>query len=150
MTDGAKGPLLPFWSQQGLLLVAALGLVALFALSASAQTQTVQTLPSSGNSGDASGTIAVTNTFQTLWPQITTGPQRRGCLIINTSTDDQWVYFGPDSDTPTKAKAIPLNKAAVGGELGGWVSCATGAGSALQDHVWITGTAGDAYVAKQQ
>jgi hypothetical protein len=117
-----------------------------------AQTQAVQTLPSKGYSGDASSTIAVTNTFQTIWNSFspTNATQRKGCLIINTSTDLMWVYFGADGDTPAKAKSVPLNPAASSGELGGWVSCATGAGSALQDHVWITGTSGDAYVAKQQ
>lgn len=97
--------------------------------------------------GDASGTITTTNSFQQIWPQASLQQPRRGCLVVNNSTDRQWVFFGP---TPTKATAIPLEPATATSALGGWVSCASGAGGALQDQVWITGTSGDTFVAKQQ
>ena len=98
-------------------------------------------------SGNASSTITVTNTFQQVWPQASASASRKGCLIMNTSTDRQWVFFG---SSPTKAAAIPLEAATATNGAGGWVSCSTGAGAALQDQVWITGTAGDTYVAAQQ
>ena len=118
--------------------------------------QAVVTQPGAALSVDASGTIAVTNTFQQIWPNTSNTPgnggtsgQRKGCLIANTSTDRQWVYFGPLASA-TKASAIPLEPASSVSALGGYVSCATGSGSTLQDQVSITGTANDTFVAKQQ
>lgn len=118
--------------------------------------ETVVTQPGAALSGDASGTIAVTNTFQQVWGNTVntsgnggTSGQRKGCLIINTSTNRQWVYFGPLAFA-TKASAIPLEPATAINALGGYVSCATGSGSTLQDQISITGTANDTFVAKQQ
>lgn len=119
----------------------------------------VATQPSVGNSGEGSGTIAVTNTWQQVWPaQIGSSPARRGCLVLNNSTDRQWVYFqGPGMAMPAagnastiKAASVPLEPASATNALGGWVTCNAGTGSVLQDSVWITGTMGDTYVAKQQ
>lgn len=106
----------------------------------------VQTLPAWANSGDASGSITSTDAFQQVWAS-TPGPHRIGCLVVNNSTHRQWVFFG---STPTKATSLPLEPASATNALGGAVSCATGAGGALQDQVWITGTSGDTFVAKQQ
>lgn len=126
-------------------------LVALLLLTVGAEAQqAVTTSPVQVYSGDASSTIGVTDTFQTVWSAITTGSSRRGCLLLNNSTHRQWVFFGADSSTPTKAKAIPLEAATAANAQGGYVSCATSAGGVLNDHVWITGTAGDTFVAKQQ
>lgn len=97
--------------------------------------------------GNASGTITVTNTFQSIWAATDFSKPRVGCLVINTSTDRQWVYFGT---APTKATAIPLEAAAATAGLGGNVSCSTAAGGAAQDQVWITGTSGDTFVATQE
>lgn len=97
--------------------------------------------------GNASGTITSTNTFQSIWSATDFAKPRVGCLVINTSTNRQWVYFGT---TPTKAAAIPLEAAAATAALGGNVSCSTGAGGAAQDQVWITGTSGDTFVATQE
>lgn len=123
----------------------------------------VVTQPGAANSGDASGTLAATNVFQLVWagqgPSNGGNFQRRGCLVLNNSaTNRQWVYFqGPGMTTPTagnaatiKAASIPLEAAPAANGQGGYVSCATGAGQTLQDAVWIAGTIGDSYVAKQQ
>lgn len=109
--------------------------------------QAVVISPSVANSGDASGSITATNVFQQVWAQVSSSQRRAGCLIINNSTDRQWVYFGA---VPTKATSIPLEAAAATNGLGGFVSCATGGGGILQDQVWITGTINDTFVAKQQ
>lgn len=125
--------------------------------------QAVVTQPGAANSGDASGTIVATNVFQLVWagqgPANGGNYQRRGCLVLNnSSTNRQWVYFqGPGMTTPTaanaatiKAASVPLEAAPAANGMGGYVSCATGAGQTLQDAVWIAGTIGDTYVAKQQ
>lgn len=123
----------------------------------------VVTQPGAANSGEASGTLAATNVFQLVWagqgPAFGGSLQRRGCLVLNNSaTNRQWVYFqGPGMVAPTagtaaaiKATSVPLEAAPAALGMGGYVTCATGAGQVLQDAVWIAGTIGDTYVAKQQ
>lgn len=102
------------------------------------------------SSGDLSSTIAVTNTFQSIALAANTGGRRArlSCLIINNSTNRQWVFFGPIASA-TKAKSIPLEAAPAANALGGNVTCTIG-GSVLQDQISITGTMGDTFVAKQQ
>lgn len=109
--------------------------------------QPVVTLPSTGLSGDASGTVAVTNTFQLVWPAPSSSQPRKGCLLVNTAVTVELVYFGP---VPVAAGAVPLNPAGTAGQAGGAVSCIVGSGTVSEDAVWITGTTGAAYVAKQQ
>lgn len=142
---------------------AALGLLVLGAGEVRAQ-QAVVTQPGVANSADASGAIVSSTLFQQIWPSSANpgsgGPSghRAGCLVLNNSTDEQWVYFqGLGMPTPTsgnfatiKAESIPLNVAAATNDAGGLVTCATGSGQTLQDSVWIAGTSGDTYVAKQQ
>ncbi len=126
--------------------------------------QAVVTQPGKANSGEASSTIVASDVFQLVWAShaqpngaSTNGP-RSGCLVVNNSTHTQWVYFqGPGMTTPTagnsstlEAVSIPLTAAGLANTAGGNVSCATGAGQTLQDAVWIAGTMGDTYVAKQQ
>lgn len=118
------------------------------ALGLTAQTAVV-TQPSRALSGDASSTIAATNTFQSIWDATAVDTPRRGCLIINNSTDRQWVFFGPLASA-TKATAIPLEPASATNALGGSVNCATAGGSILQDQVSITGTQNDTFIAKLQ
>lgn len=142
----------------------AMGLLLAGACDVKAQTpgQPVTTQPSSANSGEGSGTIAASNVFQQIFPATTTngtGATRKGCAVQNVSADEQFVYFqGPGMVAPTagnssslEAKAFALDPTQVsGGKQGGSVSCATGAGGVLQDSVWIAGTIGDNFVAKQQ
>lgn len=126
--------------------------------------QAVVTQPGQANSGEASGTIASSTLFQQIWPSSANPASsgslghRNGCLVLNNSPDQQWVYFqGPGMTTPTsanfaaiKAESIPLEPAQSANLLGGDVSCATGGGQILQDAIWIAGTISDTYVAKQQ
>ncbi len=107
----------------------------------------VVTQPQGVTSFDASSTIATTDTFQLVWDVPAQGRKRMGCLVLNNSTHRQWVYFGT---TPTKGTSVPMEPATVDNGLGGYVSCSAGGGVVLQDQVWITGTTGDSYVAKQQ
>lgn len=143
----------------GIGLVVALGLIGLGFLPNQAQAQqAVVTSPSKANTNEGSGTIVATDVFQSIWAAVTSGNARGGCLVLNNSTNRQWVYFqGPGMTTPTagnvatiKAASIPLEPATVVNALGGTVSCADGAGGVLQDRVWIAGTISDTFVAKQQ
>lgn len=112
---------------------------------------------------EGSGTITTSNVFQRVFaapvPGQGTGAFRRGCLVQNNSSHEQYVYFqGPGMTTPTSGNSAALEASAIaldpsqasGGKQGGSVSCATGGGSVLQDSIWIAGTSGDSFVAKQQ
>lgn len=98
--------------------------------------------PSQNSSGNLSGTIAVSNTFQSI--QVF-NRGRTGCLIQNQSTSNtMWVYFGPVASA-TKAASFILDTA-----HGLSISCAVGGTSVVDDQVSITGTATDAFVANFQ
>lgn len=144
-------------------LLAGASVLLLLGLSGMAQAQVappVSTQASAANSGEGSSTIIATTTFQLLWAAVPPGSLglRKGCLILNTSTHEQYVYFqGPGMTTPTagnsaalQAKSLPLDPPTSPNLQGGNVSCATSTGSALQDAIWISGTIGDVFVAKQQ
>lgn len=128
-------------------LLAALGAFAPPVALAAGPTGPVTTYAAPVLNYNASGSITTTNTFQQIWPATSLVQPRVGCLIINNSTDRQWVYFGL---VPTKATAIPLEPASATNALGGHVNCATDAGGAAQDQIWITGTSGDTFVATQE
>lgn len=94
-------------------------------------------------SGNLSGTIAVTNTFQSI--QVSTAG-RNGCTIVNPSTSDlMWVYFGAIG-TATKAKSFIIG----GGSPLPGISCAVGGLGVLTDQVSITGTGTDPFTANFQ
>jgi hypothetical protein len=118
-----------------------LGLV--FAVPAGAQTYTVP-VPVQTTTG--SSTITVTSTFQNVFSANAT---RKGCLIINTDVNEQWVFFGPIANA-TKALSVPLNPATSAGLAGGQVTCATTSGGVLTDQISITGTATGTFVANSQ
>lgn len=130
------------------LLAKALGLVLLLGSGAFAQTPVV-TSPSRAGSINASGTIAVTNTFQQVFAStLGTPAPRQGCLVQNGGTNVMWVFFGPIASA-TKASAFQLVAPAVGVQ-GGAIGCGTGGGGVLQDQVSITGTMGEAFAASRQ
>lgn len=113
--------------------------------SATAQAQTqVQTfqggmqncVTGAATCNDRSGTIAVTNTFQSLW---VAASGRKGCLIQNTSGHVQYIYIGPIAGA-TLAKSFQVLP-------NGWFSC-RGGGMVLTDQISITGTTTDTFVAK--
>jgi hypothetical protein len=115
--------------------------------------QPVVTSPSSVGTVHADGTIAATGTFQSVFaaaghmakPSL---PVRQGCLIQNTGSNTQYVYFGPIASA-TQASAFQLAPPSTGSQ-GGSISCSTLGGSVLQDQVSITGTIGDSFVAEHQ
>lgn len=119
--------------------LAILGLVLLASPSLAQQT-VVETQPLPRLSTDASSTITVTNTFQTVWGQ-QNGPQaspvRAACSIQNNGGNNMWVYAG--AGTPAKAMSLVVAPGAV-------YSCGSNevVGTSL---IAITGTSGDAFTA---
>jgi len=107
----------------------------MLALPAFAQSSgsTVTTLPSLRQTTNASGTIAVTDTFQSIWAA-QNGPSapRTNCLIQNNDSNNMWVYFGPIASA-TKATSVVLAP-------GQALNCAT-SGIVATSQVSITGTA---------
>lgn len=93
-------------------------------------------------STNAAGSIAVTNTFQSI--QVSTAG-RQGCLIQNQSTTNaMYVYFGAIGGATT-AKSFILDTS-----HGLAISCAVGGIGVVTDQVSITGTSGDLYNANFQ
>lgn len=117
------------------------------ALSASSDVTTsplgVTIVPSSGTSGNKSGSITLTNTFQSVFPS---AAGRRTCLIQNTGINDQYVYVGPIAGA-TKATSFTIGAAAQAGAGGGWFSCQSLNGLVVVDQISITGTTADTFVA---
>jgi hypothetical protein len=110
-------------------------LLLLWALPAFAQ-QPVFTLPTARITTNSSGTVAVTNTFQEIWP-IRTG--RIDCSVQNNSTTNvMYVFIGPIASA-TLAKSVKL-------AAGQALTCSIG-GTVPTDAVNITGTSGDAFYA---
>ena len=114
-------------------------LAALLCVSSGAWGQsTVRTQPFGTRTSVLSGTIAVTDTFQSI--QVANS-NRLGCYIQNSASNSMWVYFGPIASA-TKAASILVT-------AGNWVSCYGGA-VVLQDQISITGTSTDTFVANVQ
>lgn len=98
-------------------------------------------------SGNFSGTIAITNTFQSIQ---TVNQSRHGCAIQNRSTnnssDTMWVYFDPTNSSgcsaATKAGSFTLTP-------GQSANCNVGT-IILSDQICITGTSGDGFAANFQ
>ena len=87
---------------------------------------------------NVSGTIAVTNTFQSI---IARNTNRSGCTVQNTGTNTMYVFFGPLASASTAASV----KLAAGQA----VSCNNGPVT-LIDEVSITGTATEAFFGAHQ
>lgn len=111
------------------------------ALTAAFAQTPVVTQPYNVNSYNSSGTITVTNTFQSIWIKNTASRGRAGCTVQNNGTNAMYVYFG-DIASATKGASVVLT-------TGQAVSCNNG-GVVLQDQVSVTGTSGDAFFAAQQ
>lgn len=111
--------------------------------------QQVLTVPLPALSGDASGTIASTGTFQLVWagtgtsaaPAPATSPTRHGCSIQNNGANVMYVSEGQGLGASTTGAAWQV----VAGAL---FNC-NFAGIVLTGEIDITGTSGDAFVAKQ-
>lgn len=116
----------------------AFGLVAAAASLARAQSP-VLTLPSTRTSTNASSTIGVTNTFQSVFAANTL---RTSCTIQNNaSSNAMYVFFGAIASATTGASV----KLAAGQS----VNCSVN-GIVLTDQVSVTGTSSDAFFAAQQ
>lgn len=131
--------------------LAAVALLAFGLRPCSAQ-QFVTTIPAPASSagGDASGTIAVTNTFQKLFagagnsiaPTVGTPGARHGCSVQNNGTHTMYVSesLGVAASALTTSWQIAAS--------GGLFNCNFG-GVVLFGEIDITGTSGDTFVAKQ-
>lgn len=101
----------------------------------------VVTTPYAVTSTNNSSTIAVTNTFQSIWIANITNRGRAGCTIQNNGTHNMYVFFGPIASA-TLSNSVIIT-------AGNPTYCGFG-GIVLQDQVSITGTSGDAFFAAQQ
>lgn len=89
--------------------------------------------------GNVSGTISVTNTFQSLFAA---SQARKGCVVQNNSASNvMWVFVGPLA-LATKATALQL-------PVGATFYCSVVNDAVVSDQISLTGTSGDAYVAIQ-
>lgn len=109
--------------------------------SAYAQTPVV-TYPYGVTSFNSSGSISVTNTFQSVFAASGINTGRVACMVQNNGTNPMWVFFGPIANA-TKGKSVVL-------AAGVSVQCNAAGGIVLKDQVSITGTSGDAFFAAQQ
>ena len=130
-------------------LLAALAFCVLASPSIAQQWVKTQPLPSTTLNGDKSSTIAVTNTFQVVFtaagnvpnPTPGFGGERHGCSIQNNGTHSMYVNEG----TPIASATTSNTWVLTAGQL---FNCNFN-GVVLSGEIDITGTSGDAYVAKQ-
>jgi hypothetical protein len=111
-----------------------IGILLCLSLSSPAYAQTV-TLRST----NISGTIATTNTFQSIQAA---NNGRYGCAVQNNGTHTMYVFFGPIANATTSNSIELVAQQSV--------SCQTGTNLVLSDQVSITGTSGDAFFANFQ
>lgn len=103
-----------------------------------AQVNPVTTIPSARSADSTnSSTIAVTNTFQTVF---TANANRTGCTIQNNSARTMYVYFVPIAGTAATTAASAVLAA------GQALNCSV-FGTSLTNSVQITGTATDVFYA---
>lgn len=96
------------------------------------------TVPAARSTTAVSSTIAVTNTFQSVFAS---SAGRTGCLIQNTGTNPMYVFFGAIASATTAA-SVKLS-------AGQSVNCQSG-GIVITDQVSITGTATETFYAASQ
>lgn len=97
------------------------------------------TSPLSAATTTINSTVAVTNTFQIA---INANQYRNACLVQNTGTHVEYIYFGATSSA-TLSNAFQISP-------GQTISCAIVNGLVLIDQINITGTAGDGYIVTTQ
>lgn len=93
--------------------------------------------PTGASSNPINGTIAVTNTFQTLTALNTA---RKSCTFQNQGTHTMYFSIAP-SPTLTNSLQVPP---------GGLYECASSSNVVITDLIYITGTAGDAFAGEWQ
>lgn len=84
------------------------------------------------NTTQVAGTITTHGTFQQA---LAAKDTRNGCLIQNTSADDEYVFFGPTASATT-AKSFKI-------AAGNAISCAIGGIADAKDNIAITSGATD-------
>ena len=101
----------------------------------------VITQPLGVSSYDRSGSIAITNTFQSVMAASTNITGRTGCTVQNNGSNSMFVFFGviASAITPDSVKLAP----------GQSVMCSTGV-TVIKDQVSITGTSGEQFFAAEQ
>jgi len=95
-----------------------------------------QTVPV--GSMNLSGSIAITNTFQSIQGQTN---NRQGCAIQNNGTHTMYVYIG--SGAPSTATSAQLS-------AGQSLICGVTGNTVAKDAISITGTSGDTFYANFQ
>lgn len=95
------------------------------------------TAPTGVASNPVSGTIAVTNTFQTL---IALNASRRACVFQNNGTHNMYFSIAPSPSLTNSLILVP----------GAFYYCSGPANVTITDAISITGTAGDAFAGEWQ
>ncbi len=85
------------------------------------------------------GTVTTHGTFQTA---LASSGTRKGCLVQNTSTDIEYVFFGANGSATT-ATSLALGAASVAGGQGGAISCSVGGLNVATDNIAITSKTAD-------
>lgn len=101
-----------------------------------AQTPVV-TQTSKFSNANASSIIAVTNTFQSIWPS---NLKRNDCILQNNGAASMYIYFGPIADAVTPDSYILA--------ANGIFRCAN-SGIVVNDQISITGTISQEFFAIQ-
>ncbi len=101
-----------------------------------AQTPVI-TYTSKFNNANASTSIAVTNTFQSIWAS---NSNRNDCIIQNNGAASMYIYFGPIANATTSNSLILA--------AAGIFRCAN-SGIVQSDQISITGTATQKFFAIQ-
>lgn len=99
---------------------------------------TVVTRPQGVTSYNAASTVAVTNTFQSIWAASTTLTGRTGCIVQNTGNNPMYVYTGAIASA-TIAKSFKIT-------AGQSFYCNVG-NIVIRDQISITGTATETFFA---
>ena len=129
--------------------VTAVVLLAAVSVASAQQAVVSAPLPATSANGDASGTVAVTGTFQkvfggagnTIAPPPGTPGERHGCSVQNNGTHTMYVTEG----TGVVGSSLTNSWQVAVAQL---FNCNFG-GVVLTGEIDLTGTAGDAFVAKQ-
>lgn len=95
------------------------------------------TAPTGLASNPVSGTIAVTNTFQTL---IASNAARRACVFQNNGTHNMYFSIAPSPSLTNSLIVVP----------GAFYYCSGPANITITDTISITGTSGDAFAGEWQ
>lgn len=100
----------------------------------------VITQPYGATNHNDSGVIAVTNTFQSIWPASTSNTGRTDCIIQNIGSSTMYIYFGPIANATTQSSLSLASS--------GIFRCGN-SGVISKDQISITGTSTQRFFAVQ-